>query len=855
MKGSVNQEPIMVEVKPKDQEKRFVWTPTTESDKSKSSSETSSSDKEASGRGRRKIAQIAIGKEDAPEFVQRRPSPYAFAQDPPKPGNRHSGEYLLSPESIVSPKTSSRVETLADYGKSASKTTTSTPGISRSVSTNQSSPRPTDRLDSKHTVDGNSSKTGDSKRLREKVNSSQYSFTKAELDQKEPKVKFSEGEDSGSQTLQFDPRDKPSSIRRVTDTATTLPQPTFNIKNSKPSSLQTPLTHDLEVKNPRPNHIQTSFADDLDEELRRKSSERRDSLYGPGVKRQENREASSAASRGAPLTPPETPRRHAPNRLGDSPTRQSHSRPGSGNSSANNSRPSSPVPTIRDDKVSTSVPKQHTSSSDRNQTYPPTSKDRPKTHARPSSCLRSDSLPPIGSTDTGVPPKKSSKLSIVLPYPDDNVSIMPNHEDHIYSPSLSKTSTYPPLPRSRSPTLPSDTSDVSHSSKDSSARPRVQPRHHTLAELPQSKDPSRRSTSDNTQKSSPAEKSQLPPCPRADYTHKHSDWYTLEHCQDIDVCPDCLENVFLPSKYGRFFKRAPSKRAGKPRKCNFSSPWMRLAWLLSLTEKRDNLDLFVALSDVEADERPCPGDEEEKRSWYSVREDSGDHVMGFSACSHCVSNVEALLPSLRGSFTRVNQSEPRMPRKCDLRPKNKQFASYLDTLVDIDTRARFERRIPDLRPFISLIKKSNPEPLSTCSKDNLLVAQRWYFIPQLPELTVCEPCYEAVVYPAIRDRYLIADKFNPKMEPVRESSLGTSCQLYSPRMKDIWRRAIERDDWALLAREAKDRKATEMHLQAKHRALRTEGMKKRSQGVQSKEESYRLDRELEKIAEEWRRWE
>ncbi|KAL9065540.1 MAG: hypothetical protein Q9157_007442 [Trypethelium eluteriae] len=837
----------MVEVKPEDKDLQ-----------SNTPSEHSSSDSEVSRRGRRKIARISTETDKAPEFTQRKPSPYAFARDPPKSSNRHSGEYLLSPESITSSKTARRYETRSDYGHAAPNSTPSRPRIFRTASTGQASSNFNGIATSDDVVGDFGSNTKEANQVRDKAQSSRYSFTKADLEKKEPRVKFSEGNDSESQTLKFDPKDRPSSIRRLTDTAATLPRVTLGTNKSKPSPLQTPSASDREAKRARPSPLRTSFADDLDEALRTKTGDNRDPLRSAEIKHRDFRGVSPAAPRGAPLTPPDSPHPREPNHPDYSSTRSPRSKPPPVSYAVNNSTPSS-FPTRHDASTVNQSLARADNPPDRYGSCPQPTKDRARTQSRLSSSIRSDSTPPIPSA--GIPgpsPKKPSNVSIVLPYPEDNIPMMPNYEDHVYSPSTGKSSAPLSVTRSRSPTLPSDHSETSRSSREGPSRPRLHARHHTVAEgIPQSKDSSKRAVSDNTEKSSPVDKPLLHVCPRSEYSVKYNDWYTLEYYQDIDICPDCLEAVFLPSKFGKFFKKAPARRLGKPRKCDFSSPWMRLAWLLTLKEKRDNLNLFAALAAVAAVEKPCPGDKEEKRSWYSVYDDSRNHVSGFHACSNCVSNVEALLPSLQGSFTRIHQSEPRSPLTCDLQPKSKPFASYLDSLIDIDTLARLHRRSPDIRPFISLIRKNKQKPLPACARDNLMVQQRWYFIPQLPELTACESCFEVVVYPAIKEGHPIAEKFNPKMQPVRENSLGTSCQLYSPRMRDVWRRATERDDWSLLAREARERKATEMHLQNRHKALRNQAddMKRWSPKSQSKEELHRVDREIEKIAEEWKRWE
>ena len=845
MRGSLNQEPIMVEVQRNDRAKNIIRTPSTGSEKSKTLSDASGSDSEASRRGRPKVARIADQANKVPEIAQRRPSPYAFAQDPPKPSNRYSGEYLLSPESILSPKTPRSLGIQADHGIPTPTSTPTRPTLSRAASASQASLNSARRLGSDNAIDEAEINDAEPVGAKDQTKSSRYSFVKADLDKKEPRVKFSEGEDSDSQTLKFDPRDRPSSIRRLTDTASTLPHATFDAKGSRPSPLQTSFAYESEPKKSRPSPLKISLAEDVDQAFQRKNNEKRDSAYGPGTKRQSTRAVSPTASHAAILTPPESPRVKVSSHDVDSPIKKSHSRSESVRNSTKVPSSTSPLLTIYNDTSSRNTFTKVADSPEQYDLNSPTSKEKKSTQSRPSSSIRSDSLPTVPL------PKKPSSVSTVLPYPDDN--LMPNFEDHILSPNLSRSKTHTYVSRPKSP--PSEHAEIHQSHKDDSTRPRLHSRHHTCTgDVHQSKDSTRRSVSDNTEKSSQTEKTLLPPCPRADHSTKYTDWYTLENCQEIDICPDCLDKVFLPSKFGKYFKKAPPRRAGKPRKCDFSSPWMRLAWLLSVQEKRSNLDLFVALSDVASNERSCSGEKEETRSWYSLKDDTKIHVPRFHVCSNCVSCVEALLPSLRGSFTRIHQTEPRVPHVCDFQTRNKHFASYLDTLVEIDTRARLDHRAPDLRPLVSLVKKTNERPVPACTRDNLHLGHRWYIIPQLPEFTVCESCYHQAVYPAIKAGHPIASKFNLKMQTVRETSLGTSCQLYSSRMRAVFRQATERNDWALLAQEARDRKAMEMHLQGKHRALRAhaEDAGRRNQG--SKDDP-KVKRELERMAEQWKLWE
>jgi hypothetical protein len=856
MRGSVNQEPIMVEVQPRDSNSKPRGVKTgNESDTSKTPS-NNSSDSEASIRGRQKTARLAIEPDAVPEFAQRTPSPYAFApQKSSKSANRHSGEHFLSPETIHSPRTPSRMETLADYGIPTPKTTPRrTQEPMRISSTGNSSLEVPPGFSPEDSIDNVDLDNKEAARLRERRTSGRYSFTTAEPEAKKG-VKFGGAEDGERQTLKFDPRDRPSSIRRQTDGAATLPRIPKDVKRTRPSPLQ------------------TTFASDPNQALQSKCQIEPNALRSPQEKRHGLGIASPACSQRGPLTPPESPSdsRHkvSSSESPRSARRQTGSASNSANDSASNSRSPSPRRMSQGEKGATARLKCQTYDSERKTAYSQAADH--ENLQRPSPPLRSGSMP--ATTNTGLErpvPQKASRANVVLPYPDDDVPMMPRHEDHVFSPTISKSPVdITPNPRSGHSSLPADSGDDSRDAP--AGKPKLHARRGTDAEtIPRSTDRNRPATSNEADKSgSAASERPLPPCPRAEPSSKFNEWYTIENAERVDICPDCLENVFLPSKYKKFFHRSPPRPQDSLRKCDFSSPWMRLAWLLTLKQKQPDLRYFAGLAEVAAVEKPCSGDTAMARSWYGLKDDSRAHVSGFQTCSACVSNVEVLLPSMKERFTRIPQSEPRTPRICELRTKNKHFATYLDLLLDIDLQVQLNDRSPEMRPFISFVREIRPmaapksiskapsTSVPDCSRDNLLIGQRWYFMPRLPEFTVCKECYDSTVYPSIKARHSIAEQFHRKMHLASEHSLGASCQLYSPRMREVWRRVNERNDWDRLAQEVRDRRDTEVRLQKKHKQLRSqaEEVQRWSDSHQQKDELARLGRSLEKIADEWRSWE
>lgn len=116
-------------------------------------------------------------------------------------------------------------------------------------------------------------------------------------------------------------------------------------------------------------------------------------------------------------------------------------------------------------------------------------------------------------------------------------------------------------------------------------------------------------------------------------------------------------------------------------------------------------------------------------------------------------------------------------------------------------------------------------------------------MPSLREFTVCEECYEAVVWPAIIQNSALAAAFNRHAKPVAPEHVGVSCQLYSPRTRRVWLEACQRDDGQGLRNAALQRYGMEKELQA------------RSADVQQRWPREERGREMARIVEEWRRWE
>ncbi len=233
-------------------------------------------------------------------------------------------------------------------------------------------------------------------------------------------------------------------------------------------------------------------------------------------------------------------------------------------------------------------------------------------------------------------------------------------------------------------------------------------------------------------------------------------------------------------------------------------------------------------------------------------------VRGFDVCLSCVRSVECLLPALRGMFVRTdvkNGTEKRYVefssssflslyqsglnanrdiRICDMRFDSKRFIQYFDAMETASDNSLSFSEKPDIRPLAALAKRLAMFP--ECARDAELPNVRWHIIKELPEFTVCEECFDEVVWPEVRKRSALALMFKEGTVRLARSS----CQLYSERMREVFKAAVERNDFVGLAKRVRERKAIEA-------GYRKEiGELKRMPGG---------EREIGRCVEEWRRWE
>lgn len=337
-----------------------------------------------------------------------------------------------------------------------------------------------------------------------------------------------------------------------------------------------------------------------------------------------------------------------------------------------------------------------------------------------------------------------------------------------------------------------------------------------------------------------------PDCPRTREESGHVDWLTLPRCNNFNICPSCYHTAFANTEFKHRFVPAPFRPRDRPLKCDFgSSEWYHIAWLLTHKYNQQDLRLFHGVANASASVQPCPGPRKEYRIWYTIKDPASQRpVRNFQACHNCAKTVEALLPNLYGVFVPMDSPAEPTRGKCDMHQEGylgirKRFMLYFDAMETVSDRALATSSAPDIKWLAE--KVGALASRRECQYGGSETDEKWYMMRSIPRFTVCEECYEEVVWPEIKreDTGVQADfTYKPQTLPVG------ACQLYSPRMRAAFQKAVRRQDLRYFEAKVLDRQAKERDI-----VTRMTELDKHFHGSEwCEDETRRLQRE-------WAKWE
>ncbi|EKJ76648.1 hypothetical protein FPSE_03198 [Fusarium pseudograminearum CS3096] len=335
----------------------------------------------------------------------------------------------------------------------------------------------------------------------------------------------------------------------------------------------------------------------------------------------------------------------------------------------------------------------------------------------------------------------------------------------------------------------------------------------------------------------------FPECRRKHPVAGLVDWLTLPRT-DFNICPDCYGSVFAKTQYRNPFQPMlrPTSQAIS---CDFGvGPWYRIAWLLTLKNELPDLRLFhdVANAITATKSLPCPGDRVTTRNWQTLWNPyTRQPVYDFTVCPQCVKIIHALFPNLTGIFIPVDSRSEPTRGLCAMRfkPKRKRFVMYFDALETTSDQARREQEEPDVKVLAQDIEKM--AAVSECQEDKPIINGHWHIMQFLQQFTVCGECFDEVVRPSIKDDNVIARNFYMKSQKL---PLAT-CQLYSNRMREIFKKACRWNDPKYLEAKVLERLDVEAMIHEKLARL------ERS----THEDENWVEEQVDKYIQEWKRWE
>lgn len=331
-------------------------------------------------------------------------------------------------------------------------------------------------------------------------------------------------------------------------------------------------------------------------------------------------------------------------------------------------------------------------------------------------------------------------------------------------------------------------------------------------------------------------------CPRRNPIAGYVDWLTLPRCDNFNICPSCYEATFSNTEFAHHFVPAPFRAIDRPLACNFgTSRYYHMAYFLTGKYGKADLGLFRNIATVAAKNQPCTGPREVTRIWFSVLDPrTGRPIDSFNVCYTCAKTVELLLPNLTGLF--VHMDSPAEPARgvCAMHQDNeRRFLFYFDLLEAASDKALLTKSTPDIQALADRIRDSTE--VSECARENPVRNAKWYVMRSIPHFTVCEECFGEVVWPMIQcDNSSLAATFhkNPQKMPL------AACQLYSERMRSIFKAAVRHNDPNFLESKVRERRVKEQEYHA-----RIVGLDVKILGAAWVED------EVTRARREWQRWE
>lgn len=209
-----------------------------------------------------------------------------------------------------------------------------------------------------------------------------------------------------------------------------------------------------------------------------------------------------------------------------------------------------------------------------------------------------------------------------------------------------------------------------------------------------------------------------------------------------------------------------------------------------------------------------PAQDPQRRSWYTLFDPQTRAYLlpGSNICGSCAVNVMTCCPAVAGGFTPV-QLPPGPRVTCALVPLEQyddpRTMAILQQIAACTVTSGFMRR-PDMSALLNWLRANLPPPRGPaagssagapgvfgspppppnglCPRNYPSTTLRCHTMRGLFDLTVCEQCYKEVIELDVRRGVELARRLD--QIPAAVGGSGFTCQLYSDRMRRVWKEAV-----------------------------------------------------------------
>lgn len=244
---------------------------------------------------------------------------------------------------------------------------------------------------------------------------------------------------------------------------------------------------------------------------------------------------------------------------------------------------------------------------------------------------------------------------------------------------------------------------------------------------------------------------------------------------DAYVCDACYHDHIVFSGWADLFEPVQTSfmsHATQQWKCCLAISKIKLTWDVMLEEKLP-FQVWWEATRVVATTAACTAEGVEYDGWYVLAEGCEN----FDICPGCFYCWVRPWPSFAQKF-KLRRYPPGSARICDFTdgaPRAREFRVKFARAVDMD----------DYCVFADYVKVKANMPI--CRGSTAVTNSRWWGIPGA--FTACEECYTDVAKGTALDNEITA-----RAEFVEK---GCMCELYSPRMRALWKEACEKRDITL----------------------------------------------------------